>query len=1068
MRQVRSGSGFSEPATMVTSARLGPGVEIGHFKIIRKLGEGGMGVVYEATQTKPTRRVALKVIHSGVASEKMLKRFEIEVEMLGRLRHPGIAQIFEAGMFYTAVGAQPFFAMECVDGERLNTYIKSKNPTMRERIDLLVKICQAVHHAHQKGVIHRDLKPANILVDPEGQPKILDFGVARATDSDLRSATLQTDIGQLLGTVPYMSPEQASGMPDELDTRSDVYAMGVVCYEVLSGQMPYDIKKQMIHEAVRVIREQDPDPLSSYGLHLRGDVETIINKALEKDKTRRYQSCNELAADFQRFLNFEPIQAHPPSVWYQLSKFSRRNRTLVSGVSGVAASLVIGLVVSTYLYVEADRARVAESIARQEAETAAQINQQVNRFLVDDVLQAAQPERTLGRVVTVREILAQASQGIDEGGLKDQPLVEAAVHEAIGNSYRALGEYGPAKWHLQQAADLRIEHLGMADDLSLASSNDLAAVLWYRGEYEQAHAIWKGIYDQRVKSVGPNHPATLAVRLNLALLQIDRSAENEIGEKVYQELIEVATQSTHVLGPTHPLTMIALKHLAQIHLQRGEADAAGNILEDILARQVASKSSNHHPDVLLSAYQLAELRHRQGHLTETEPLLLAIYNAMAKVLGDDHPDTIAARAAIGRLFLDQGKIDAAYDIFTDVLARCEQVFPKGHRQTLAAQSDLAAVHFQAGRYKQAEELWQSVLEKRRADLGENSQPTFSAMVDLASVYRATGKYKDAEQLLQKALEGQRKVLGESHPDTLATRSNLSSLLWVTGDYEQAKTHAEIAVEQFRLIYGPSHPNTLYAINNLALIYMAQSEYAAAANAWQVAIPFADANLGETHFLTLLLRNNFAWLLREVDQPAQAVAICGPIYQQYVKQFGPNHLRTLAVQSNLAMALLATGKVEQARQHMTHVLSQRRAQLGNDHVDTATAAYRLARVLRTIGGKDQARALLTEAIMTRNRLLGHDHPDTLRAMNQMVQLSIDVGDLQTADTMSKRLVQRAKERFPETHRQLADHLYVRALVLKATDRDDDARPLLSQAQAIFSQRLGQNHFQTNRVSALLGR
>ena len=335
---------------------------LGNYRIVRKIAEGGMGAVYEAEQENPRRTVALKIVRAGFASDELLRRFQHEAQILGRLHHPGIAQVFEAGTAPTPSGPQPFFAMELVDGEPLTEFAERHRLDVRGRLELMIKICDAVHHAHQKGVIHRDLKPANILVDARGQPKVLDFGVARATDSDVRNATLQTDVGQLLGTLPYMSPEQVAADPLELDTRSDVYALGVILYELLSGRRPYDLSAKMIHEAARVIRETDPVPISSIDRVFRGDVENIVEKALEKDKTRRYASAAELAVDIQRHLRDEPIVARPASTIYQLRKFARRNKVVVLSASAVFVALVAGLIASR---LQAVRAIAAENLARE-------------------------------------------------------------------------------------------------------------------------------------------------------------------------------------------------------------------------------------------------------------------------------------------------------------------------------------------------------------------------------------------------------------------------------------------------------------------------------------------------------------------------------------------------------------------------------------------------------------------------------------------------------------------------------------------------------------------------------
>ena len=364
---------------------VGPGQEsadvdgrppsIPRYRILRQIGVGGMGAVWEAEQEHPRRTVALKVIKPHLATPRHLRRFAHEAEALGQLQHPGIAQIYESGTADTRHGPQPFFAMELVraaEGEKaptLTEFAERHELPARRRLELLAKVADAVHYAHQKGIIHRDLKPANILVDEAGQPKILDFGVARITDSDIQATTMQTDVGQIIGTLPYMSPEQAGGDPADLDTRSDVYALGVICYELLAGRLPYALHRRMIHEAVRVIREEEPTRLSSVNKTFRGDIETIVAKSLAKDKDDRYQSAAELATDIRRYLSDEPIIARRPSAWYQLGKFAKRNKALVAAAAVVLAALVLGTIGTSLGLLRARRAqRESEAARRQEVE----------------------------------------------------------------------------------------------------------------------------------------------------------------------------------------------------------------------------------------------------------------------------------------------------------------------------------------------------------------------------------------------------------------------------------------------------------------------------------------------------------------------------------------------------------------------------------------------------------------------------------------------------------------------------------------------------------------------------
>ncbi len=321
---------------------------IGAYHVRSVIASGGMGTVYLAVQEHPRRLVAVKVIKQGIASRTALKRFEYEAQILGRLRHPNIAQVYEAGTHDAGEGDVPFFAMEYIPNAKpITEYVNSKAMSTTERLRLFTKVCEAVHHGHLKGIIHRDLKPSNILVDSAGQPRIIDFGVARAIDSDLAVTTLQTEIGQLIGTLQYMSPEQCAADPNDLDVRSDIYALGVVLYALLTGHLPYDLTGRPVFEAARVIREEIPSRPSSFDTGLRGDVETIILKALEKDRDRRYGSADDLRSDIESYLEGNAISARPPSMVYQLRVFARRNRMLVTALGAVFLTLLIGTIVTS-------------------------------------------------------------------------------------------------------------------------------------------------------------------------------------------------------------------------------------------------------------------------------------------------------------------------------------------------------------------------------------------------------------------------------------------------------------------------------------------------------------------------------------------------------------------------------------------------------------------------------------------------------------------------------------------------------------------------------------------------
>lgn len=413
---------------------------LGRYRVLHLLGEGGMGAVYKVEQDRPHRIVALKVIKPGLATPELLRRFERESEVLARLHHPGIAQIYEVGTADAGFGLQPYFAMEFISGAPLRDYVQLHHLNTHQRLELMARVSDAVEHAHHRGIIHRDLKPSNILVDEGGQPKILDFGIARVTDSDAQ-ATKQTDLGQLVGTLAYMSLEQVLADPLELDTRSDVYALGVILYELLAGRLPYQLSANPL-EAVRTIREEDPARLSSISRAYRGDVETIVAKALEKDKARRYSSAAALAADIRRYLADQPITARTASATYQLQKFARRHKALVTATAVVFAALLTGILVSTR---EAVKARQAEQAA-----------EAVNDFLQNDLLAQASAATQSGPSakpdpdLKVRTALDRAAVRIG-GKFGRQPEVEAAIRDTIGQTYMDLGLYPEARTQLEGA-----------------------------------------------------------------------------------------------------------------------------------------------------------------------------------------------------------------------------------------------------------------------------------------------------------------------------------------------------------------------------------------------------------------------------------------------------------------------------------------------------------------------------------------------------------------------------------------------------------------------------------------
>lgn len=482
---------------------------IGQYHIKRVIASGGMGTVYEAEQQHPKRSVAVKVIKTGIVSRAMLRRFEFESQILARLRHPNIAQVYEAGMHRDASGVTPFFAMEYIpNATPITTFARSKQLGTTELLELFIQVCEAAHHGHQKGVIHRDLKPSNVLVDTAGQAKIIDFGVARSTDSDMAVTTLQTSVGQLIGTLQYMSPEQCAADPQDLDTRSDVYALGVILYELLCDRLPYDITGLEIHQATAVIRDRAPTRLSAIVKTLRGDIETIVLKALEKDRDRRYQSAADLAQDLRRFLNSEAISARPPSMIYHVRIFARRNKALVGSVATVFAILVVASVVSMMAYLNAEDARAKAEVSRLAA-VSAQAETEVQRKEAEQNYSQAKVIRDfflgtmdfLGRTakqnrdVTARGLLYQFGEWTSEGELSAEPLAEAVVRLTLARWYAGFGDFPLAEEHIEKALALRQSNLSENHPDVLRAKQVKAWILNQQGKFVEAEPLARDSYE---------------------------------------------------------------------------------------------------------------------------------------------------------------------------------------------------------------------------------------------------------------------------------------------------------------------------------------------------------------------------------------------------------------------------------------------------------------------------------------------------------------------------------------------------------------------------------------------
>jgi serine/threonine protein kinase/Tfp pilus assembly protein PilF len=807
---------------------------IGSYRILREIGRGGMGVVYEAEQDNPRRLVALKMIKPELASPQTLRRFADESLILGRLQHPGIAQIYEAATVESGDQPQPYFAMERVVGVPLWHHIRRvaakstedadsrhvDGPAavtlgIRDRLTLIAKVCDAVQHAHQKGVIHRDLNPNNILVDDAGEPKILDFGVARMIDNDLKRTTLHTDVGQLIGTIPYMSPEQVSGNVDELDTRCDIYSLGVLAYELLTGRLPYTLNRRMIPEALRVIREEEPVALGSVNRSLRGDIETMVGKALHKDKALRYATAAEFALDIRRHLNNEPISARPLSLRYQLSRFARRHRGLVWGFATAIVILIVGAALTTW---ESIRANRAESIARSNEERArdeAAKSGAVNDFL-QEMLGAANPENSPdGRQLTVHESLGRAVARLDNGSLAAQPEIEAAVRGVIGNTYRALGDFQTARTQLERAVNLgRTLHPEGSADLAFAL-NKLGRLVWETGDLDQAESLLREALAMRRQLHGPEHEHVATMMNNLGFLLKERGRFDEA-----QGLLEGAlAMRQRVLGPRHVEVASSLNNLALLLQDLRQNDRAEALLRESLAMDRELRGDLH-PNLVSTMNNLAWLVKIKGDLDEAESLFRECLELNRNTFGEEHVHTVVGLNNLASTLRDKGEYDESEQLFHESLTMARRLLGDRHWRVALALANLGALAFDRGDLDRAESWLRESLDIRRDTLGEHHPDCLWTLAALGRVYLKQGQPQRAEPLFTEVVNVARQTLPAGHELIASALQGYGECLTALGRFAEAEATLLESHELLLAAEGPPQESIHRVVNALVELYEA--------------------------------------------------------------------------------------------------------------------------------------------------------------------------------------------------------------------------------------------------------
>jgi serine/threonine protein kinase/tetratricopeptide (TPR) repeat protein len=892
--------GLSSDATIPASGAArrgplleGPGTQLGPYRLVERIGEGGFGTVFLAEQEEPiVRRVAVKLLKPGMDTERVVARFELERQALAMMDHPNIARVIDAGA--TPAG-RPYFVMDLVTGAPISVYCDRNELSVEARLELFAQVCNAVQHAHGKGLIHRDIKPSNVLVSThDGKPhaKVIDFGIAKAIAERPAAETLFTLDGAMVGTPEYMSPEQAEGSAD-IDTRTDVYSLGVLLYELLTGSTPFSTRELQaagLAEVRRIIREVDPPKPSTRLGHsaetlataaakrqtapkrlsaiVRGELDWIVMRALEKDRQRRYPTANALAMDVQRYLGGEPVVAAPPGAAYRAGKFVRRHRVGVLAASAIAAALVVGAVAFAWQAKVArgqrDRAVAAEAETRKRAEELRKVSDFQAAMLAQ-----VDPARA-GRMLT-----KEVTEGFEKA------LAKAGV---------------PERARAAQAG-------AFASHWSRVNATDAA----------------RNLIDLTVLQ-----PAVAAIDTRFA------------GQPV------VAAQLRQVL--------------ADLYKSLGLYEAARPLQESALEtrRRILGEEDE---ETLRSLGAMADLLRAQGELAEAEPLARDVAERCRRVLGEKHPFTLVSINNLGYLLSLQGAHAEAEPLLGEALGKMRRVLGEDHRETLMTQGNLALTLQALGRLEEAEPVYRESLERRRRALGEDDPDTLMAVNNLGFLLLAQGRFVEAEPFLDEALGKYRRALGEEHPETVTAINNLGYALQYQGKLAEAEPLLEEALEKYRRALGPEHPSTLVAMNNLALLLQDLGQYAEAERTLREALAGRQRVLGDEHPDTIATLGNLGRFLQAVDRLAEAEPVLGETLEKKRRVRGADHPDTLTSINNYGVVLEAMGRLAEAETYYRDAMEKCRRVLGEEHPNTFITTINTGGVLQALGRNAEAVTLL---------------------------------------------------------------------------------------------------------------
>ncbi len=1070
------------------------GAIVGHYKLLQKIGEGGFGVVYMAEQFEPVkRRVAFKIIKAGMDTQEVVVRFEAERQALAVMDHPHIAKMLDAG---ATDSGRPFFVMELVKGIPITDYCNQAHLDTRQRLALFKDVCFAIQHAHQKGVIHRDLKPSNIMVTLYGVDpvvKVIDFGIAKATNQKLTEKTLFTRYGQMIGTPAYMSPEQAVLSGLDVDTRSDIYSLGVLLYELLVGQPPFDpetLRSAGFDEMRRIIREQEPAKPSTklstlahdermsvasqrsttsttLRQQLRGDLDWIVLKAIDKDRTRRYESVGAFAADITRYLAEEPVQAVAPSIGYLVRKFARRHTATLGVAAALLLLMLMGVAATAWQAVRAMRAeqRTAESLAVVRAERDAKKQaladaEAVSQFLIDMIKRPRPPQRKWGLELTVAEMLDDGARALEDN--REIPAQRRVMlQQALGATYFSLGLYRKAIPLQERVADYHLATVGPKGRDTLIARANLANSYHNAGRRDEALVMHKEVLALTREVLGTHHPDTLHAMAGLAAGYI-AAGELDLAIPLLEQALEFQKAK---LGADHLATLDTMNSLAVAYQDAGKLEQALPLFEEILKLQKA-KLGGDHPNRLACLNNLAQAYGAAG-----KPYVaLALCEETAKLakakLGPEHPDTLIYMKNLAVAYQDAGKAELALPLFEETLRLRRAKLGADHPATLNSIACLARAYRAAGKPELALPLFEETLKLQKAKLGADHPRTLEGMAGLAKAYRDVGELDLALPLGEETLKRRRAKLGADHPDTLLSMNSLAAAYRAAGKLELALPLFEETLKRRRAKLGADHLQTLDTMNSFAVAYQVSGKLELALPLFEKTLRLRRAKLGADHPETLLSMSNLAGAYADAGKLNLALPMFEEALRRRTAKSGVGHPHTVHAMAGLANAYRDAGKLSLARPLIEATLSLAKAKQPADHPATITSVKHLAEAFREDGKLELALPLLKAILELQKAKLGPDHPDTLTSMSNFASVNAEAGRFTEAISLARERLVILRRLHPPGSPQLARYLEKTSRTLLKAKAFSEAEPLCWECLLIREKALPDS-WQTFNAASLLG-